>query len=437
MTNFVLKPRWDIFCKIVDNFGDIGVCWRLARQLHAEHGLQVRLWVDDWAVAQHFLPSLKNTSVVEGVSFLHWHDVADFCQAADVVVEAFSCELPPAYLAAMVQQKSKWINLEYLSAETWVDDFHAKPSPQSFLNSAIGLTRYFYFPGFTEATGGLLREREVAAETQNQLDMSFWRKRESMLNFHQKWIPAFAGMTEDERLVNILKISLFFFFFVLIKDLFTALQSNTHKVEVYIPESSILPEIADFFGEETIGVGDYLSRNSLHVHILPFLSQADYDKLLRDCDINFVRGEDSWIRAIWAGKPFIWQPYLQTENTHIKKLDAFLDLFYRGFSYPAENVSIALGSLSSSFPRKRESSPITKNKMDSRLRENDGIEVCDPFDVVTNIHHAWMLGAMPTKIWQNYLVKLFAIKGHTQAQAERLAQQPDLATKLVIFCNQL
>ena len=40
---------WDIFCTVVDNYGDIGVCWRLARQLAAEHGFAVRLWVDDLA----------------------------------------------------------------------------------------------------------------------------------------------------------------------------------------------------------------------------------------------------------------------------------------------------------------------------------------------------------------------------------------------------
>ncbi|MES1986609.1 MAG: elongation factor P maturation arginine rhamnosyltransferase EarP, partial [Pseudomonadota bacterium] len=92
--------------------------------------------------------------------------------------------------------------------------------------------------------------------------------------------------------------------------------------------SSILPKIAEFFNLYTIETGSILSKKNLNVHVVPFLSQADYDQLLASCDINFVRGEDSWIRAIWAAKPFIWQPYLQTENTHVTKLNAFLDLFY-------------------------------------------------------------------------------------------------------------
>ena len=26
---------WDIFCQVIDNHGDVGVCWRLARELAA------------------------------------------------------------------------------------------------------------------------------------------------------------------------------------------------------------------------------------------------------------------------------------------------------------------------------------------------------------------------------------------------------------------
>ncbi len=351
--------RWDIFCKIVDNFGDIGVCWRLARQLRVEHGLQIRLWIDDLNAAQTIITNLdlaKNQQVCEDISILHWQEKADFSGAADVVIEAFSCGLPPAYLAAMAQQKSKWVNLEYLSAEPWVVDFHGKPSPQ-----ANGLTRYFYFPGFTESTGGLIRERdvEIGQETNHE---------------------------------NTLKISLFCYPHASIHDLFTALQANNHAVNVYVPATSILPQIADFFGAETITAGDYFTHDNLHVHVLPFLSQTDYDTLLRDCDLNFVRGEDSWVRAIWAGKPFIWQPYLQDENAHIKKLDAFLELFYAGFS---ENKSTC------------------------------------------KAHQCWSAEHMSIDIWQSYLEHLPALKTYTLQQTKQLAKQPDLAAKLVIFCNNI
>jgi hypothetical protein len=416
VTDFALKPRWDIFCKIVDNFGDIGVCLRLARQLHTEHGLQIRLWIDDLEAAQKIIPSLdleKNQQNCDDITILKWDASADFSQAAEVVIEAFSCELPPAYLAAMVQQKSKWINLEYLSAENWVDDFHAKPSPQT-----NGLTRHFYFPGFTEAAGGLIREAGIAAQLQahiypRPLAGEGARRRgrraaqvDSEVAPLSNLSPASGGVAFTANILEIftpvrpepaegheaIKISLFCYPNASIHDLLTALQANNHAVDVYVPASSILPQVADFFEVETITVGDYFTRENLHVHILPFLSQADYDALLRDCDLNFVRGEDSWVRAIWAGKPFIWQPYFQDENTHVKKLNAFLDLFY------------------ADFEQKK---------------------------VVCEAHSAWLAGRITNTIWQNYLNNLTVIKNYTQQQSAQLAQQTDLAAKLVIFCNKI
>ena len=355
-----MKKRWDIFCKVVDNFGDIGICWRLARQLHAEHGLDIRLWIDDLSAAQAIIPSLdteKNVQICNEINITKWDDNADFSQAADVVIEAFACDLPQTYLTAMTRQQSTWVNLEYLSAETWVDDFHGKPSPKPEQK----LIRHFYFQGFTEKTGGLIRERNIEAA------------RETMIE-------------------SMLKISLFCYQNAPIQDFFTALQASTHKVSVYVPESSILSQIADFFDLETISVGDYLSLENLHVHILPFLSQMEYDQLLRDCDLNFVRGEDSWIRAIWAGKPFIWQPYMQDENAHMVKLNAFLDLFYANY---------------------------------------------DKKYLPCEAHRCWSAGQLPKHFLVTYLEDLSDIQAYTRQQSTLLASQPDLAAKLVIFCNNI
>ena len=361
MNNLVSKPSWDIFCRIVDNFGDIGVCWRLAKQLHAEHGFIIRLWVDDLSAAKKIIPQLDvalNQQVIDEVTILKWHAEADFSNAADVVIEAFACELPAVYVNAMAQKNSKWVNLEYLSAESWVADFHAKPSPQ-----ANGLTRYFYFPGFTEATGGLIREQDMAAR-----------------------------MAVREEFENTLKISLFCYPNAPILDLFTALQAHKNKVIVYIPASEILPKVAEFFGVENIEVGQKFTKDNLTIQVLPFLSQADYDKLLSECDLNFVRGEDSWVRAIWAAKPFIWQPYFQEENTHIKKLDAFLALFYANL---------------------------------------------DVKHSVFEMHANWSGQQLSSAVMQDYLNHFSQISNYTFKQSQQLAKQTDLATKLVNFCNKL
>lgn len=369
------KRHWDIFCKIVDNFGDIGVAWRLAKQLHAEHGLVIRLWVDDLSVAQKIIPSLDtslNQQIIEEVLILKWHDGADFTNAADVVIEAFACELPNAYISAMAQKKSKWINLEYLSAESWVADFHAKPSPQ-----ANGLARYFYFPGFTDDTGGLIRESLACVQDEQSI-------------LKETQLPTVRPELVGEH--GTLKISLFCYPNAPVHNLLTVLQANQNKVILYIPASGILPKVADYFGKKAIEIGEQMTINNLTVQVLPFLSQADYDQLLRECDLNFVRGEDSWLRAIWAGKPFIWQPYFQEEHTHIKKLDAFMSLFYANF---------------------------------------------DAKHSVFKMHADWAEEQISDSVWQDYLNNFAQISAYTFQQSQQLGKQIDLASKLVSFCNNI
>ena len=370
MSNLTGK-RWDIFCRIVDNFGDIGVCWRLSQQLVLEHQLRVRLFIDDFTAASKIIPQLnisKQSQLVNDVEICTWP--APEIIPADVVIETFACALPDAYMQQMQVSKSVWINLEYLSAETWVGDFHARPSP----HASLALTKYYYFPGFRDDTGGLIREANIADKTACHSD------------FHV-----------NAKYEDALKISLFCYSHAPIHHLLTALQVCNHEVLLLVPQSSILPEIARLFGKASLEAGETLIRGNLNLQVLPFLSQADYDKLLRACDLNFVRGEDSWVRAIWAGKPFIWQPYLQSENTHLKKLNAFLAFFYQNF----EQKQI-------------------------------------PWEA----HQYWSTEDRPAKqvendTWQRYLGLLPAIKTYTQTQSRQLAAQPDLAAKLVIFCNKL
>ena len=363
MNQHVAK-RWDVFCRIVDNFGDIGVCWRLSQQLAYEHNLQVRLFIDDLAVASHIIPALNcelNSQIINHVEILTWQS-ADTTHPADVAVETFSCELPANYLAA-IQGNTIWVNLEHLSAEPWVAEFHARSSNNT------KPARHFFFPGFTEATGGLIREADIFPK--NQL------------------------ITNKQQLeTDTLKVSLFCYPHAPITDLLNAMAESNQRVDCYVPASSILPYIADFFNIKAIETGSILSKKNLTVHIVPFLSQTDYDKLLASCDINFVRGEDSWIRAIWATKPFIWQPYLQTENTHVTKLNAFLDLFYADCEAHAK-------------------------------------------DVVYKANAAWVTGQITADIWQNYIDALHVTKPFTLNKASQLATQTDLASKLVIFLQKV
>jgi uncharacterized repeat protein (TIGR03837 family) len=151
----------DIFCRVIDNFGDIGVCWRLARQLANEYPFSVRLWVDKISALRSIVPQceLVDGQVLAGVTVRIWQDQVQTNDSADIVIEAFACHLPDSYIALMKNRTvaPQWLNLEYLSAETWVDEHHQLVS----VHPSTGLKKTFFFPGFTDSTGGLLRESDL------------------------------------------------------------------------------------------------------------------------------------------------------------------------------------------------------------------------------------------------------------------------------------
>ena len=328
-----------LFCQVVDNYGDIGVCWRLARQWMAElhdikPALKVTLWVDD-------LPSFKkicaavdpvlSAQFIEGVLIRPWRDAE--LAGANVVIEAFACHLPPQLEAAMRAERPgearpgearpgearpdeappgearpKWINLEYLSAEDWIETCHCGASPQ-----ISGLTKYFFFPGFTAKTGGLLCERDLQARR-----LAFLRDGEAQLNWWQQlgWAGRPSGMV----------VSLFCYPHAPLAGLFSAWQAGLQSVLCLVPDSIARAALADCFAldEARLVPGLRLQRGALTVQIIPFVDQPAYDHLLWQCDLNIVRGEDSFVRAQWAERPFLWHIYPQDDEIHLDKLQAFL-----------------------------------------------------------------------------------------------------------------
>lgn len=311
-----MTQRWDIFCNVVDNYGDIGVTWRLARQLAAEHGLQVRLWVDDLSSLQRLAPEIAAAAPQQmccGVEVGHWGKRFPVVTPADVVIEAFACELPESYIAAMAarEQKPVWINLEYLSAEDWVAGCHSLASP----HPRLPLTKYFFFPGFTQLTGGLLREEGLLQRRQA------FQQDSAALDAYWQSLGLPARAQEEVR------ISLFGYENQALPGLLEAWAAASHPITCLVPEGRVLGDVGAFFGGVALAPGKMLRHGSLQVCILPFTDQDSYDRLLWACDCNFVRGEDSFVRAQWAGRPFVWQIYPQQENAHWKKLFAFLELY--------------------------------------------------------------------------------------------------------------
>lgn len=303
-------PRWDIFCAVIDNYGDIAVAWRLARQLVAEHNLHVRLWVDDLrplAALYAQTDTELSQQTLCGVVVCLWSSDFNAVDVADVVIEAFACDIPECYIAAMAScpVKPHWLNLEYLSAEDWVEGCHRLPSP----HPRLPLIKHFFFPGFTHRTGGLLREHDLLRRRREfqanpSLQTEFWRQ----IDIH----PEQATF----------KISLFGYPNPALPALLEAWVRHPKPICCILPNSLLTPQVSAFFG-----TGNVWQQGNLYVKSIPFLYQEDYDKLLWSCDMNFVRGEDSMVRAIWAGQPFIWHIYPQTDNTHHIKLNAFLTLY--------------------------------------------------------------------------------------------------------------
>lgn len=286
--------RWDIFCRVIDNFGDAGVCWRTAADL-ASRGETVRLWIDDERPLAWMAPAGW-----PGVEVLSWAGDDITATPGDVVIEAFGCNPPPGFVARMAAAAHPpvWINLEYLSAEDYVERSHALPSPQS-AGPGAGLVKWFFYPGFTDRTGGLLRE----------LDLPACRRRFNAA----EWLRAHGAPWRGER-----RVSLFCY-----RN--TALPA---LLDTFAAEPTLLLAAAGEASAQVVEMlGPALSRGELRAVLLPNLPQPEYDHLLWACDLNFVRGEDSFVRAQWAARPFVWQIYPQEDGAHARKLDAYTARF--------------------------------------------------------------------------------------------------------------
>lgn len=300
-------PGVDIFCRVIDNYGDIGVCWRLARQLAARHDQPVRLWVDDMGsfarLAAQLQPEGPFPQHLHGVAIHPWEAAdLDDIQPLHAVIEAFACDLPPRYLSRLQAGRHAWINLEYLSAEDWVQDCHGLPSLQS-----NGVSKRFFFPGFTLRTGGLLREPQLIAQRQQwQADAS-----QRILLLKSLGVPANAiqGLIEQ----GWQQIYAFCYPHAPLQSLLQAWQAQTSAPTVLLAAP----------GAPAVNSVD--ATRLLRVDC-PFVDQDGFDRLLWGSDLNLVRGEDSFVRAIWAGRPFLWHIYPQQEDAHLAKLQAWLAL---------------------------------------------------------------------------------------------------------------
>jgi len=379
-----LTRTWDVFCRVVDNYGDVGVSWRLARSIAREHGKRVRLWLDDMTVLAKLRPEIdpsREVQKLEQVEVARIREPSNGFEVADVVVETFGCDPPDAYVQAMARRadKPRWINLEYLSAEEWVEGSHALPSP----NPRLPLTKHFFFPGFTPRTGGLLREESLLRRRDEfQADAgaqaAFWR--------------ALVGMAPEP---GTLKLSLFNYADAPVEGLARACAQQPGPVWLVAPEGVAATALANWRLS-------HKARGSLNAFVVPFMPQDRYDLLLWASDVNFVRGEDSFVRAQWACRPFVWHIYPQDDGAHWVKLAAFLSRYTAGLD---RSHAAAITGLWEAWNR-REDGPS---------------------------HEAAKPGLAAA--WADFSNRRDALRDHAANWCERLGQRRDLAAELVDFVD--
>ncbi len=385
MTGRKMPLRVDIFCNVIDHFGDAGVCWRLARQLAHEYGFQVRLWIDKPAVLQQIAPGIgldEGEQTVSHVAIRFWPSSFPILlveDIPDVVIEGFGARLPKSYVRQMAEKPSApvWINLEYLSAESWVETTHLMPSPQSW----IPLTKYFYFPGFTQKTGGLIRETDLLKRRDH-----FQHDRDHAMRF----LSSIGIRAQKDQLL----VSLFCYPNAPVTSLLNMFKASHREIVCLVPEGVAVDAIQSFMNQPALAGTTFVS-GSLHLYILPMLEQTQYDYLLWSCDLNFVRGEDSFVRAQWAARPFVWQIYPQEEQGHWVKLDAFLEQYL--IHFPKKAAAIA-------------------------------------------VWYAWnqiQTGGIHRKSWETFLDILPQLNAHALNWSKKMADRENLASGLVRFINTL
>lgn len=307
----------DIFCEIIDNYGDIGVVYRTAKELQKifpESKIRVFLnRLDEFKKINSQVIDLPSQNIdgIEYITFDYLRDNANELLTAQVIIEAFGCQIPKEYMEIAYDNSELLINLEYLSAEDWIEDFHLQSSP-------LGrgkLKKVFFMPGFTEKSGGVIADSNYLERIQRVLENK---------EFYEK---KYLSDIEDRE--NKIVGTLFSY-----EKNFTPLLEDLKKLDKDVVILAMGEKTQDSLRKilKNFSIEDF--RNSLkygkiEIRFLNFLNQEEYEELINIVDFNFVRGEDSFIRAVLTGKPYMWHIYCQEEYAHMDKIEGFLDKYRR------------------------------------------------------------------------------------------------------------
>ena len=281
----------DIFCQVIDNYGDVGVAYRLAREFKRVYpNKKLRFVINQ-------IEELNLIRKSEDIEIILYKDISKIENSADLIIESFGCEIPKEYMDKALKNSKLIINLEYFSAEKWVDDFHLQ---ESFLGG--NLKKYFFIPGLSEESGGIL------------LDNEFLERKKKVEANKEYYLEKF-GIKEKYDLIGSV-----FSYEKNFDSLIEELKKLDKKIILLILSEKTQKNFIKYFDNGN-------NYDKIKFVKLPFFTYDKYEELLALCDFNLVRGEDSFVRALLLGKPFLWHIYPQDENTHIEKLESFLEKY--------------------------------------------------------------------------------------------------------------
>ncbi|MDH6457013.1 putative repeat protein (TIGR03837 family) [Fusobacterium sp. PH5-7] len=308
----------DIFCEIIDNFGDIGVVYRLGKEFKKVFGENVKVRVilnrlDEFININSNVKNIQNQEI-DGIQYVTYEYVKkNMCtfSTANVIIEAFGCTIPEEYMNEAYDNSDLLINLEYLSAEDWIESCHLQESP-----SGKGkLKKIFFMPGFTEKSGGVIADSLYLDRIKNVIEnKEYYRKKyfSEIENIDKKIIGTVFSYEKN------------------FTPLFRDLKSLDKEIVILAMGEKTQEGFKNFFEKNFIEkLGNIYKYGKIEVQFCKFLSQEDYEELINLTDFNFVRGEDSFIRAVLTGKPYLWHIYCQEDYAHMDKIEGFLDKYER------------------------------------------------------------------------------------------------------------
>jgi uncharacterized repeat protein (TIGR03837 family) len=328
-----------VLCKIVDNFGDIGVVWRMCCQMQSlfvqENGnSKINLIVDDLFSFSKICNSVdcsKAFQIVNGIEIFNWND-ENLCynefskndgEKLSVILEVFQCGRPSwmekILFEDKLQRTVQIIMIDYLSAEKYAEDFHCLQS----LTRSSKVEKVNFMPGFTNKTGGLIIDSE-------------W-KNLSEYNYN-KTLLCFTYDRNWDALAN-------------------ACKKSNYIEKVLIAPGKGFESLKKSFS------CNFVKDSNLKIEELSFMNQNEWDKMLKNCGVLFIRGEESMSRACLSGIPFVWHAYPQSDEYQLVKVRALLERMAVHFKCEdfkiIENVWILINSPENEVSQKEFENAIT------------------------------------------------------------------------------